>query len=92
MIQVSEIATMAILETLQASAVEPDKGLRLKRENTGLSLNIDTTKNTDTIIWHDENIILIIDRETEKKIGDALVDVDDGPEGARLVLRHKINT
>ena len=92
MIQVSEIAAMAILETLQASGVGPDKGLRLKREGVGLSLRIDAPKNNDNVIWHNRSIVLIVDHDTEKKVGDALVDVEEGPEEARLVLRHKICT
>jgi hypothetical protein len=92
MIQVSEIAAMAILETLQASGAGPNKGLRLKRENAGLSLRIDAPQDNDSIVWHNKSIVLIVDRDTEKKVGDALVDVEEGPEEARLVLRHKIYT
>jgi hypothetical protein len=90
MIQVSEIAAMAILETLQASGVGPDKGLRLKREDIGLSLRIDAPKNNDNVVWHNKSVVLIVDQDTEKKVGDALVDVEEGPEEARLVLRRNI--
>jgi hypothetical protein len=89
-IQVSEIAAMAILETLQASGVGPDKGLRLKQEDIGLSLRIDAPKDNDNVTWHNKSVILIVDRDTEKNIGDALVDVDESSEEARLVLRHKM--
>jgi hypothetical protein len=90
MIQVSEIAAMVLLETLQASGVGPEKGLRLKREDIGLSLRIDVPKNNDNIIWHNKSVVLIVDKDTEKKVGDALVDVEEGPEEPRLVLRHKM--
>jgi hypothetical protein len=90
MIQVSEIAAIAILETLQASGVGPDKGLRLKREDVGLSLHIDTPKDNDNVIWQNKSVVLIFDHDTEEKVGDALVDVEEGPEEARLVLRHKM--
>jgi hypothetical protein len=89
MIQVSEIAAMVILETLQANGAGPEKGLRLKRESIGLSLHIDVPEESDSIIWHNKNIVLIFDKETEKNEGDALVDVEEGPEEPRLVLRHK---
>jgi len=88
MIQVSEIASMAILETLQASGVGPDKGLRLNQEAKGLSLHIDTPNNNDNVIWHNKSVVLVVDRDTEKMIGDALVDIEEGPEEARLVLRR----
>jgi hypothetical protein len=92
MIQVSEIAAMVILEALQASGVGPDKGLRLKREDIGLSLRIDEPKDNDNVIWRNKSAVLIVDKDTEKRMGNALVDVDEGPEEARLVLRHKVRT
>jgi hypothetical protein len=91
MIQVSEIAAMAILETLQASGVGPDKGLRLIREKIGLSLHIDTPKNNDNVIRHNKSIVLIVDQDTNKKEGDALVDVEEGTEEPSLVLRRNAN-
>jgi len=92
MIRVSEIAAMAILETLQASGIGPDNGLRLKQEDIGLSLRIDTPKNDDKVTWHNKSIVLIVDQDTEKKMGDALIDIEEGPKEPRLVLRHKVRT
>lgn len=89
MVRVSEIAAMAILETLQASGAGPHKGLRLKREDAGLSLRIDEPNNNDSVICHQKSVVLIVDKDTEIKVGDALVDVEDGPEEACLVLRRK---
>ncbi len=90
MIQVSEMAAIALLESLQASGVEPDKGLRLKKEDSKLTLKVDTPDNNDRVIWHSKCAVLIVDRDTEEKIGDALVDVDEKPEDARLVLRRHV--
>jgi len=92
LIQVSEIAAMVILEALQANGSGPEKGLRLKQEKNGISLNIDTPGNNDNIIWHNKSIVLIVDKDTEKKVGDAMVDIEEGEEEPRLVLRHKVNT
>jgi hypothetical protein len=89
MIHVSELAAMVILETLEASGVGPDKGLRLKQENAGLSLHIDVPMNNDHVIFHEKSVILIVDEDTDKKIGDAMVDIEEGPEEPRLVLRYK---
>jgi hypothetical protein len=88
MIQISEIAAMVILETLEASGVGPDKGLRLKRNNAGLSLHIDVPMSNDHVICHKKSVILIVDKDTDKNVGDALVDIDEGPEEPRLVLRY----
>jgi hypothetical protein len=87
-IQVSEIAAIALLESLQASGVEPDKGLRLKKEDSNFILKVDSSSSNDRVIWHDKCTVLIVDQDTEEEIGDALVDVDEQPEEARLVLRR----
>jgi hypothetical protein len=92
MIRISQIAALAILETLQASGIGPDKGLRLKREDIGLSLRIDAPKSNDNVTWQNKSIILIVDQDTEKKMGDALIDIEEGPEEPRLVLRHEVRT
>ena len=91
MVQVSEIAAIALLETLQASAAGVDKGFRLQREENGFSLSIDVSKKADNVIWHNKSMVLIVDRDTEKEIGDALVDIEESPGEACLVLRHGIN-
>lgn len=91
MIEVSEIARMVILETLQTSGAGPNKGLRLKQEDKGVTLHVDVPKNDDQVTWHNKSIVLIVDQDTEGKIGNAVVDVEEGTEEARLVLRHKIS-
>jgi hypothetical protein len=84
------MAAIALLESLQASGVEPDKGLCIKREDSKLTLKVDTPNNHDRVIWHNKSAVLIVDQDTEEEIGDALVDVDEKPEEARLVLRRHI--
>jgi hypothetical protein len=69
MIRVSEIASQAILGALQASGAGPDKGLRLKRQDIGLSLCVDTPQDNDHVIWHDNSMVLMVDHATEKRSG-----------------------
>ena len=90
MIHVSEIAAIVLLESLQASGVEPNKGLRLKKQDRRLTLKVDTANDNDRVIWHNKCAVLIVDQDTEEEIGDAMVDVDEKPEEARLVLRRHI--
>jgi len=89
MIEVSELAAMALLETLEASGIDPDKGLRLKQENDQFTLQIDRPVDSDRIIWHEKAIVLIVDRDVEREIGDALIDVEDGDEGPDLTIRRR---
>jgi hypothetical protein len=90
MIKVSELAAMVLVESLEASCVGSGKGLRLKPEGKELALQLDSPGNNDRIIWHNGAIALIVDKETEAKIGDAIIDVEDDPDEPYLALRKNI--
>jgi hypothetical protein len=89
MIQVSELAAMALLGSLQSSGVRPDKGLRIKQEGNQFTLHVDTPNENDHITWYNKSPLIIVDPDTEAEIGAGLIDVEEGPE-ARLVLRHNV--
>jgi hypothetical protein len=90
MIQLSDIAATVLLESLRASGVGPDKGLRLKEKDSKMTLNLDIPGNEDRVIRHGKSVVLIVDQDTEKDIGDALVDIDDKHKRNRLVLRRNV--
>lgn len=89
MIEVSELAAMVLLESLQASGIDPDKGLRLEQEDGQFILRIDTPEENDLVIWHDKAIVLIVNRDLEREIGDALIDVEESAEGPDLTIRRR---
>lgn len=89
MIQVSELAGIALVESLRASGVSPDQGFRLRQEENQFSLEIGSPAENDRVIKRDETIMLIVDRGVENQLGDTLIDVEDSPEGPQLVLRSK---
>lgn len=86
MIQMSSIAEMVLLESLQASNVDSNAGLRLRRDDNGFTLNIDTPGDNDHVFWNEETPVLIIDKKLEESVGDMLVDIEE--ESDRLVIRH----
>jgi hypothetical protein len=90
MIQLSEIAAMALLASLQAGGVEFNKGLRLKQEDRKFTLHIDTPGENDRITWQSKTPLLIVDQDLEAEIGDMLVDVEERGEENRLVIRRTI--
>lgn len=90
MIGLSELAAMALVESLEASGVDPEKGLRLKPEGGELALQLDSPGDNDRIIWHNGAIALIVDKDIEAKIGDAIIDVEDDPNEPYLALRRNV--
>ena len=88
MIGLSELAAMALVESLEASGVGAEKGLRLKSKGRQLALQLDSPGDNDRIIWHNGAIALIIDKDFEVKIGDAIIDVEDDPDEPYLAIRR----
>ncbi len=89
MIEVSELAANALVQSLEASGVEPDKGFRLTKQEDRFALEIDSPAEEDRVIRHEGAIALIVDQNTEEEVGDALIDVEDRPDGPQLMMRSK---
>ncbi|MFO7773741.1 MAG: hypothetical protein R6U93_02245 [Dehalococcoidia bacterium] len=89
MIEVSELAANALVQSLEASGVEPEKGFRLTKQENRFALEIDSPAEADRVIRHEGAIALIVDQVTEEEVGDALIDVEDRPDGPQLMMRSK---
>jgi outer membrane lipoprotein-sorting protein len=89
MIKVSETALNVLFEGLKASNVESESGLRLKEDSDKLVLEMDTPKKQDRVIIRNGQKVLIFDPEVEASIGDAVIDIEETPEGMEIVLRSK---
>ena len=91
MILVSDVAKAALWESLQESGVEPGWGLRLTATEGAFTLDLDYPKEQDRVIEHRDSKVIIVDRETEDLIGEAIIDINEGENGSELVFR-KIST
>jgi hypothetical protein len=89
MIRVSDLAAMVMVESLEASGIGPERGLRLKKDGEELSLQIDSPGSDDRVVWHNGAIALIVDKQLEEAMGDALIDVEDDPEEPYLAIRQR---
>lgn len=89
MVEVSELAGTALVQSLRASGVDPDKGFRLRKQEDRFALNIDSPAENDRVIRHQDAIVLIVDQDTEEELGDILIDVEERPDGPQLVMRSK---
>ena len=89
MIEVSELAASALVQSLQMSGVEPSKGFRLTKQEDIFELEIDSPAEDDRVIRHEGAIALMVDQGTEEDVGDVLIDVEDRPNGPQLMMRGK---
>lgn len=87
MIQLTELAAAALHETLDAVPASPTQGLRLKKSGNRMILKLDSPGKYDQVIWHQNRLVMIVDLETRKEIGDAVVDIEAGLEDPYLILR-----
>jgi len=89
MIEVSELAASALVQSLQMSGVESAKGFRLTKQEDKFALEIDNPAEDDRVIRHEGSIALMVDQGTEEEVGDVLIDVEDRPGGPQLMMRSK---
>ncbi|MEA1872354.1 MAG: hypothetical protein U9M91_03070 [Chloroflexota bacterium] len=89
MIEVSELAANALVQSLNVSGVSPDKGFRLTKKEDRFALEIDSPGEEDRVIKHEGAIALMVDQGIEEEVGDVLIDVEERPDGPQLMMRSK---
>jgi hypothetical protein len=87
MIRISELAAEALHDSLIASGLDRAKTMRLKQDGSKFRLHLDVPGMRDRIVEHHGLVIMLIDLRLERKIGDALIDVDAEADDLRLVIR-----
>lgn len=89
MIELTQQAGSVLLQSLQASGVGADMGMRLVEQGDRLTLQLDSPTPSDHVLKHEDAMVLIIGQGIEAKFGDAVIDVAEGPGGNQLVIRQK---
>ncbi|MFQ5879067.1 MAG: hypothetical protein ACE5IZ_02690 [Dehalococcoidia bacterium] len=86
MIELTPRAAAALLGSLKASGVGPDRGLRLTAKGGQLTLDLDSPADGDRIIRHGEEMVLIVHRDMEALVEDAVIDISETPDGVDLTI------
>jgi len=90
MIRVSSLALEALFESLQASGIDAESGLRLQEGGSGYVLTVDKPGPYDLIVSHRCATVLILDPETVQRVGDATIEIGRGSEGPEIKLRRRL--
>jgi len=88
MIKVSQQAMKVLLQALKESGASPDKALRLTVKDGDYALDLDTPRDDDQVLRYFDSVLLLVDPSVEKALGNALIDVELGPDEARLTIRR----
>ncbi|MFC1939679.1 hypothetical protein ACFLXO_03210 [Chloroflexota bacterium] len=87
MIGVTERARQELKRILLDNVDNPQAGLRLSAGESGqLSLGIDVEMEGDEIVEHDGSKVLLVENGLASSLEGLAVDIEDTPEGPRLVI------
>lgn len=89
-ITVSGVASSVLTQALSDSGVGVGQGLRLEGKGQRMMLTLDSPRESDRVVRQDDRVVLIVDGEMERAIGDATIDVDTSQGQARLVIRRNL--
>ncbi len=85
MLEVTESAA-ELLGEIQKERDEPEKTLRLVKQDSGYELAFDEAQEGDQVVTHQEETVLLIDGELSTALDGVTVDRTDTPQGPRLTM------
>jgi len=86
MLFLSQEAAAELEGMLERAEAQPTEGLRLRKDGEQLVLQLDRPAESDVVVHIGTRVGIIIDRNVEAGIGESLLDVEQGPEGNRLII------
>ncbi len=87
MVAVTERARQELKRLLKANTDKPEACLRLKTNDEGqLRLAIDVEKHGDQVVEHEDSKVLLVEKELADTLEGITIDVEDTPQGAKLVI------
>jgi len=87
MIGATERAKQELKRILNANTDEAEACLRLTANNQGqLALAIDVERQGDQVVEHEDSKVLLVEKELADTLQGITIDVEDTPEGTRLVI------
>ncbi|MFQ5879594.1 MAG: hypothetical protein ACE5IZ_05425 [Dehalococcoidia bacterium] len=89
MLQVTAQAGEMLLENLRGVPTAPGQALRLKQKDDQFTLELDSPTEDDRVVEHNEQPVIMMDPEVDRLLEDAVIDVQEGPQGASLTIRRR---
>ena len=86
--QLSETANDVLLSAVRDAGLANGRCLRLVKADGGYGLTIDLPTGWDTVLQQEGRSILVMTKEVEQSLDDALIDVKEG-EGAFQLMVYR---
>ena len=90
MIEISERARQELKDILESNTDEAGACLRLIAADQGqLGLAIDMERQGDQVVEHEDQKLLVVEKDLADSLQGITMDVQDSPEGSRLVISQE---
>jgi Fe-S cluster assembly iron-binding protein IscA len=90
MVEVTNNAANLLLTSIQASSLEDDQCLRLVHQpEVGYALAVDSAQKDDEVHDTEGRTVLLVAPDVAEKLEEAVIDVEQGPEGPRLTIQQQ---
>ena len=87
MIGATERARQELQRILNANTDKPEACLRLTAHEQGqLGLALDMERQGDQVVEHEDSKVLLVEKDLADTLQGITIDVEDTPEGAKLVI------
>jgi hypothetical protein len=89
MVEVTNTAAGLLLASIEASSLQDDQSLRLVHQpDVGYALAVDSAQEDDQIHETEGRSVLLVAPDVAEQLEEAVIDVEQGPQGPRLTIQQ----
>jgi len=89
MLTVTDDARKALKSVLDNAETQAEQALRLVEEEGKYQLTLDTEREGDQVVEHEEATVLLVGTEIKAQLESTVLDLQDTPQGPRLAFVPK---
>lgn len=87
MLSMTETAGEHLAALLEGAGAPAEMAVRLVREESGLSLTVDSERPGDATFTHAGRTVLVLDGEVSNQLAESTLDVEETEDGPKLGLK-----
>jgi Fe-S cluster assembly iron-binding protein IscA len=87
MLNVTETAAGQLADLLDQNNAPQDAAVRLVRNASGVSMQIDNPRTDDVTFEYDAKTVLVLDQEMSELLSDRTLDIEETEQGIAFALR-----
>jgi hypothetical protein len=92
MISISKLAASVLLRNCKDRKINAGKIFQLNKKGQRYTVQLDKPKKNDRMMHYGDSVVLIVDNNIEKEIGNACINVEEGRPSHNLLMRKNAIT